>query len=488
MKKRKAEPKAKQGADWPANKVAMWPVSKIKPYALNPRTHPVEQITMLAEMMKRYGVDQPIVVDNEGVILKGHGRRLAALSAGFERYPVVIHRGLSDDEKRAMRIEDNQTILLAGWDEDLLRQEIMELNQADYPVELLGFSQADLAKYLQPPELPADPDAVVEPVKNPAVRQGDVWQLGDHRLVCGDSTQKDTWDALMTPTERAALVFTDPPYGVSYTSGRFDVIEGDHKRRDDLYKMLVAALRQMAARATDGAAFYIWHASSTREDFSQAMKAAGLAESQYLIWVKPSIVMGHADYQWMHEPCIYGSKAGGKPTFYGPRTEATVWHVQTGGNEKDVAATIGNGVLLLDGNGAQLFVQARAPKNKKLRQIRITDGGSAYLSGSERQDGTVWEVTRDGQHIHPTQKPVELARRAIENSSKPGEIVVDGFAGSGVIFIAAEMTGRRARGVELDPIYAHGIIERWEKFTGGKAINAATGKTLAQTASARRKR
>lgn len=457
---------------WPASSVEMWPLDKIIPYEGNPRTHPSDQVEALARDMLEDGVTMPILIDEDGVILAGHGRRLGALANGFTEYPVVIARGWSKERKRAVRIKDNQRALQSGWDNGLIQAEITSLKTGGYDIQLLGFPEATLRGWGigAGATTAADPEAIPEAPKKPIVRVGDIWTLGKHRLACGDSTSSEVWKALFG-RERASMVFTDPPYGVSYQapSGAFGIIEGDKKRRDDLYKMLVNSLREMVRYATDAAAFYIWHASSTREDFAQAMKAVGLAERQYLMWVKPAIVFGHADYQWQHEPAFYAAKADKAPAFYGARAESTVWHVQLA-TAKDTAATIGNGMLLLDGQGGSLYVQSRAPKNKKLRQIRLQDGGNVYLSGADRQDGTVWEVARDPGHEHPTQKPVELARRAIENSSKPGEIVADGFLGSSTSLIGAELTGRRCFGIELDPVYAEVGIRRWERFTGQAAM------------------
>jgi DNA modification methylase len=476
-------------ASWPASKTEMWALERIKPYDKNPRDHSPEQIDLIARSMLDDGVTAPILVDEEGVIIYGHGRRMAAEKNAFKQYPVVVARGWSEQKKRAYRIKDNSLALISTWAPALLHGEVTLLKQEGYEMADLGFDSFQLAGYLTPPGKPAaDPEAIPEPPKNPSVRRGDVWVLGNHRIVVGDATLPETWKELFG-RDKAALVFTDPPYGVSYeaASGKFGVIEGDHKRRDDLYKMLTASLREMARHATDSAAFYIWHASSTREDFAQAMKAVGIVEKQYLMWVKPAHVFGRADYQWQHEPCFYASKAEHSPEFYGKRTETTVWHVQMV-SAKETAATVGNGLILLDGEGASLYVQSKAPKNKKLRQVRITKDTSVYLTGSERQDGTVWEVARDPNHEHPTQKPVELARRAIENSSKPGEIVTDGFLGSGTTLIGAEMTARRCFATEIDPVYAEVAIRRWERFTGDQARLEATDQTLDEVVKARRKK
>lgn len=463
-----------------------WSLDRIKPYPNNPRTHPPEQITLLATLLRKFGPDQPIVVDEDGTILKGHGRRLGAEEGELGGFWVKQRTGLSDAEKRAMRIADNQVALLSGWDDELVRLEMQVLKTEDFPLELLGFSDKQLADFSDMSPAPTgNPEAVPEAPKTPIVRIGDLWELGKHRLFCGDSTVPDTWKQLFGD-ERAAMVFTDPPYGVSYQdqSGNFAVIEGDKKRQDALYKMLHQALRELVKIARNDAGFYIWHASSTREDFAQAMKAVGLTERQYLMWVKPSIVLGRADYQWQHEPCFYASKGETPPAFYADRAQSTVWHAQLV-QENETCVTIGSGVLLLNGEGGTLYIQSKAPKNKKLRQIRLNEQSKIMLSGADRQDGTVWEVGRDSDYEHPTQKPVELARRAIENSSRAGEIVADGFLGSFTTGIACEMTGRRCYGVEIDPKFAEVDIQRWMRFTG--QVATLDGVPFEEVAKARRR-
>jgi DNA modification methylase len=466
----------------PAMAPESWPLAQIHPYPENPRVHPQEQINLLARLLAKYGIDQPIVCDEGGVILKGHGRRLAALQAGLTEFPVVVRRGLSEDDKRAMRIQDNQAALLSEWSQQLIKRELAHLKLAGFDMPLLGFGDRQLATWGIGTGIPEfkDPDEIPTEPKRPIVKLGEVWLLGQHRLAIGDATSASTWKALFG-RDRAAMVFTDPPYGVSYAarSGKFDVIKCDEKRRDELYTMLVKALRETARYTVDRGALYIWHASSTREDFAQAMKAVGISERQYLIWVKPAIVLGWGDYRWAHEPCFYAAKGDQAPAFYGERDASTVWHVQLA-RPKETSTTVGSGVVLLDGHGAELYVQMRPPKNKKARQIRIQQGQMVLLAGAER-DTTIWEVARDRSPEHPTQKPVELARRAIENSSQPGEIIADGFLGSGTTLIAAEMTGRRCYGIELDPIYAEVTIRRWEKFAGAAAVCEASGQTFAET-------
>ena len=239
---------------------------------------------------------------------------------------------------------------------------------------------------------------------------GDIWELGGHRLLCGDSTDKKNWAALFG-RDVASMVWTDPPYGVSYEdpAGKFEVIAGDRKRRDDLYKMLVGAFAGMVSHTKPKAAFYIWHASSTRNDFTEAMTAAGLTENEYLIWAKPSGAFGRADYKWAHEPAFYASKSGNTPDFHGEPNETTVWRVSAVTTE-ETSVVIGTGLVLLDGEGRSLYVQPKTPKGKKLREIRLTGARPRVVLADDAGDSTVWEVARDKDYKHPTQKPVELQR------------------------------------------------------------------------------
>lgn len=471
---------------WPAASVEMRPLSKIKPYASNPRRHPQAQIEALAADMKTDGVTMPILIDDDGVIIAGHGRLLAAALAGFEEYPVVTARGWTEQRKRAVRIKDNQVALLSTWDSELIRAEVVALKAEGFNTTLLGFSEVELRRWgvAAAGERETDPDIIPQPKKGTA-RVGDVWALGPHRMLVGDSTDPENWKRLFGQA-RASMIFTDPPYGVDYVapSGDHEIIKGDEKRRDDLYGMLVGAFKNMARYSTPTAAAYIWHASVTREDFAQALKAANWTEKQYIMWVKPGHAFGRADYQWAHEPAFYCAQGNTSPAFYGQRSEPTVWYAAIR-QAKDVSMAIGSGLLILDGNGNTLFIQSRAPKGKKLRQVRIDDKMRVILGADTA--GDVWQVGRDGATVHPTQKPVELARRAIENSSRPGEIIADAFGGSFTTLIGAEMTGRCFYGMDLDEKYCDVGITRWMKYTGkiatlnGKTYEQVTRERLKQT-------
>lgn len=267
------------------------------------------------------------------------------------------------------------------------------------------------------------------------------------------------------------MVHTDPPYGVSYEtqSGKFDMIKNDDKTGDALLSDLLLPVFNLYRKYTiPEAAFYIWHASSTRRDFEDAMIAAGLMEQQYLIWVKNGISLGRANYQWAHEPCFYASRAGVTPNFYGDRAQHTVWRVTTH-QDGQLMTVLGGGMLLTDGKGNQLYMTDKAPKGKKYRSVRMEEGKPLSIYNEERMD-TVWEIARETNTLHPTQKPVEIPIRAIENSSRPGEIVLDFFGGSGSTLMGAEMTGRRCYTSELDPQYGDVIISRYVMHTGNIAV------------------
>lgn len=454
--------------NWPAMSPRAWAIDRIIPYPDNPKTHPPAQVRKLAELFQQFGIDQPIVVDEGGVILKGHGRRLAAIEAGMSEFPVVQHLGLSDVDKEVMRIEDNAVPLLGTWDASKLRMSIGKMRLAGFDPKRLSFSEAQLRRFMPAEATPEVRDTDAK-AKRTIAKVGDLWTLGQHKLICGDSTDAAQW-ARLFGQERAACGFTDPPYGVSYVDAGGASIQNDEKRRDALYLILVGGLKNFARYLRDDAGAYIWHASSTRRDFDDALLAAGLNEREYLMWVKPTVVFGRADYQWQHEPCFYASRGDHAPKFYGGRAESTCWNVEITGAAA-TAANVGTGLLLMDGNGAELFVQSGVPKGKKARQVRVQRGAKISLLDNQAET-TVWQIGRDTGYVHPTQKPVELARRAIENSSRPGEIVSDAFLGSGTTLIAAEMTGRRCYGLELDPKYVDAIVARWEKLTGQKAVRS----------------
>ena len=450
-------------------------IGKAVPNPKNPNQHPKKQIELLAKIIKAQGWRQPITISNRsGLIVKGHGRLQAAILLGLDKVPVDFQNYGSEAEEIADLTADNRIAELSDMDADMLGGILSDINLEEFPIELSGYTEEELEELIggiaEEDSAADDLDDEKEQPLPPMSKPGDLWLLGEHRLICGDATDPATIDRLMNG-EKAAMVHTDPPYGVSYEtqSGKFSMIKNDDKTHDDLYyKLLLPAFNNYRKHTIEEAAFYIWHASSTRRDFEDAMTAAGLMENQYLIWVKNGITLGHSDYQWGHEPCFYASKAGVKPNFYGDRAQHTVWRIttrQTG----QLTTVLGKGVVLTDGTGGKLFVTDKPPKDKKMRYIRMEEGKPIDLSQDDKMQ-TVWEIARETNTLHPTQKPVEIPMRAIENSSKPGEIVIDLFGGSGSTLLGAEMTGRRCYTTELDPCYCDVIISRYVTQTGNIGV------------------
>lgn len=452
-------------------------IKNLKPNPANPNQHGERQIKLLADIIKGNGWRAPITVSKRsGLMVKGHGRRMAALQAGMQYAPVEYQEYASEAEEHADLIADNRIAELSSMESQKLLDMVDTLGDA--PVELTGFTEQDLQDILEAINggtETEDDGADAEPEdhgeQEPISKPGDLWHLGSHRLLCGSATSESDIGRLMGD-RLAQMVHTDPPYGVSYEtqSGKFEMIKNDDKTHDELMgELLIPAFRNYVKYTHDDAAFYIWHASSTKRDFEDAMIAAGLMEKQYLIWVKNSPVLGHADYQWSHEPCYYAEKAGQHAKWCGDRSQRTAWNVVYRGRD-GVATTLTGGVVLTDGVGNKLYLTGKPPKGKKTRYIRLSEGRSVCLY-EDGMDKTVWEVARETNTIHPTQKPVEIPIRAITNSSETGDIVLDFFGGSGSTLIAAEMTGRICYCTELDPKYVDGIVKRYIETTEDNSVN-----------------
>jgi len=432
-------------------------VSSLIPYAQNAKIHSKEQIAKIAGSIRSFGFNNPVLIDADNGIIAGHGRVLAAEKLSMEEVPCIRLSHLTENQKRAYILADNRlTEIGGGWDEEMLRLEIDELMELGQDLAEIGFDDFFKDKGEQPA---GDPDKT--PTENywPAlVEPGDLVELVSpsgvrHRLLCGDSTKQADVERLMDG-QKIQLLHTDPPYGVSYTSDTHGSIKNDDKRGNDLIKSLIQpALKCAVSVGKPDAAYYIWHANSTRDEFAWAMKAAGLQERQYIIWVKPSFVFGHADYHWGHEPAFYAGTFGNRPRFLGDRKNSTVWRVT---KCNDGMIDVREGVVLTDGE-SNLYIKTTAPKNQK-RVIRI-DGPVQIADG----ESDAWEISIDDKkdYIHPTQKPVEIPLRAIQNHCMAGDAVLDLFAGSGSTLIAAEMAGAVGYGMELDPKFCDAISARW---------------------------
>lgn len=445
------------------------PIRELKPNPANPNTHGDSQIKLLGDIIESTGWRAPITVSKRsGLIVKGHGRRMAAIHKGLQYAPVEYQDYATDAEERADLLADNRIAELAEMDEGKLADMIKDI-QGEISTELAGYTAKDIENLLgdvKPDTV--DDGADAEEKEFPAVcKPGDLWHLGRHRLLCGSATNEADISRLMG-SDRAQMVHTDPPYGVSYvsSSGRFDMIKNDQHHGDDLLQgLLIPAFKNYVKYTTDDAAFYIWFATRSAREFMDAMDAAGIEWTQRIVWVKNQFVLGHEDYEWNDEPCFYGRKSGGrKPPFYGDRAQSTSWRV-TARDKNSMATTLSGGVMITDGHGGQLYITDRKPKGKKCRTIRLKDGRSLYLQNPSAQT-TTWTVDKDAHIDHPNQKPLELPARAIRNSSKEGDLVVDFFGGSGSTLLAAEMENRRCYCTELDPKYCDLIIKRYTDATG----------------------
>lgn len=452
---------------WLASKVEHWPIGKLIPYARNPRTHSEEQVAQIAASILEFGWTSPILVDKHAGVIAGHARLQAARKLGLTEVPVIVLDHLSEAQRRALVIADNKLALNAGWDEELLRGLLTELREDEFNLDVLGFSDQEMEALLaEPPTIGeglTDEDAVPEPLEEPVSRRGDLWVLGEHRLLCGDSANREDVDHLVAG-ETVDLANLDPPYNVRVEPRSNNAIAAglssfgglQHHQSFDLHRGVSKAkrttkklrpkdralandfmndadydvlLRQwfsnLAAVLKLGGAFYIWGGYANCANYPLALAECGLYFSQAIIWVKNMPVLTRKDFMGAHEWCFYGWKEG-----------AAHWFNPDYNNVRDV-----------------------------------------------------WEVAKVPPQamVHLTEKPVELAARALTYSSRPGEVVLDLFGGSGSTLIAAEKLGRRARLMEIDPAYCDVVISRWQSHTGKKAVLEGDGRSFEEIADERRR-
>jgi len=394
-------------------------VDKLIPYARNARTHSDEQVAQIAASIREFGFNNPILIADDNTIIAGHGRVMAARKLGLTDAPCIRLSHLSETQRKAYILADNKLALNAGWENSLLSVELEELIGSGFDISLTGFTQEeiDALKPIEVTEGLTDEDAVPEVPEEPVTRLGDVWLLGKHRVMCGDSTSITDLERL-SAGQLVDIWLTDPPYNVAYEGKTKDALKIQNDSMDDeqfrqfLRDAYVAADTVMKP----GAVFYIWHADSEGYNFRGAAKDAGWKVRQCLVWKKQSMVMGRQDYHWKHEPCLYGWK-----------------------------------------------------------------DGAGHLWASDRKQTTILEFDRPSRNgEHPTMKPVALFEYQLLNNTKGGDIVLDSFGGSGTTLIAAEKNGRVARLMELDPKYCDVIVKRWQDFTGKKATLESDGREFDQ--------
>jgi len=405
-------------------KIKMTPVEQLVPYAGNARTHSDQQIAQIAASVTEFGFTNPVLTGADNVIIAGHGRLLAAQKLGMDTVPVIILDHLSDAQRRALVIADNKLAENAGWDEELLRTELAALDDMEFDLDLMGFSDEELDGLLGDPEDPAlgeteGEDDVPETPEDPVSRPGDLWLLGKHRLLCGDATVATDVERVLNGTQPLLMV-TDPPYGVEYDPGwRNQAGAAKTKRTGKVLNDDRADWRE-AWSLFPGDVAYVWHGALHATTVAESLEVAGFNVRSQIIWAKDRLVLSRGDYHWQHEPCWYAVKKTGKGHWAGDRKQTTLWHIAN----KD----------------------------------------------------------QDAETVHGTQKPVECMRRPILNNSSPGQIVYEPFMGSGTTLIAAESTGRVCFGIELNPAYVDVAVQRWQQFTGQDAVLDGTDKTFADLA------
>ncbi len=403
-------------------KIRMMPAGDLTPYAGNARMHSDAQIAQIAASIEEFGFTNPILANGEGVIIAGHGRLLAAQRLGLDKVPVITLDHLSEAQRRALVIADNKIAENAGWDEELLRVELAALQEMEFDIDLVGFSDEELNDLLGDLEAKAlgeveGEDEVPETPEDPVSRPGNLWILGNHRLLCGDSTVVTDVERVLG-TVKPLLMVTDPPYGVEYDPGWRNQAGAAKTRRTGKVLNDDRADWRDAWALFPGDVAYVWHGALHAATVAESLEAAGFAIRSQIIWAKDRLVLSRGDYHWQHEPCWYAVKKTGKGHWAGDRKQSTLWQIAN----KD----------------------------------------------------------QDAETVHGTQKPVECMRRPILNNSSPGQAVYEPFMGSGTTLIAAETTGRVCLGIELNPAYVDVAVERWQQFTGQQAVLDGDGSSFAE--------
>ena len=408
-----------------ATNFELWPLDRLIPYARNARTHNEDQVAQVAASILEFGFANPILVGADGVIIAGHARLLAARKLGMTEVPVIVLDHLSETQRRALVLADNRLALSAGWDEEMLRVELAALGEDGFKLDLVGFTDEEIESLLRDPkqvvEGSTDEDAVPEAPETAVTVPGDIWLLGEHRLLCGDATQMADV-AKVLAGGLADMAFLDPPYNVNYGATMKDKLRGKKRKiaNDNLGDGFEQFLRDSCTNllAVTKGAIYICMSSSEIHTLQRVFREAGGHWSTFIVWAKNTFTMGRSDYQRQYEPILYGWKEGTDHFWCGARDQGDVWFI---------------------------------------KKPHVND-------------------------LHPMMKPVELVERAIRNSSKSRDTVLDPFGGSGTTLIACERSGRQARLIELEPKYIDVIIRRWQGFTCNEATLEGDGRSFREIA------
>ena len=408
---------------WPADKVERWPIDRLIPYARNARTHSNQQVDQIAASIREWGWTNPVLLAEDGTIIAGHGRVLAARKLGIAQIPVMVAAGWSEAQKRAYALADNKLALNAGWDEAMLAFEFADITELGFDLGLIGFSEEEIAALNANSGAGlTDPDEVPETPTNPVSTPGDVWRMGRHRLLCGDSTASGDVAKVLGGVQPHLMV-TDPPYGVDYDPA-WRAEAGVKQNKERLGKVANddRADWREAWELFPGSVAYVWHAGRYASTVQDSLSSVGFDVRAQIIWAKDRFALSRGHYHWQHEPCWYAVRQGAS-NWTGDRKQSTLWQIPA----------------------------------------------------------------REGPGFdHGTQKPVECMKRPIDNNSSPGQAVYEPFCGSGTTIIAAEMTGRVCYAVELLGQYVDVAVERWQAFTGKSATLDGDGRSFTEVAGERR--
>lgn len=437
--------------DWPASEIVRRETADLIPYARNSRTHSQSQIRKIAASIKEWGWTNPVLIDEEGGVIAGHGRLLAAELLRIREVPCIVAKGWTKAQQRAYVIADNQLALDAGWDQEMLRVELEEIEEMGFDLDLVGFDEKELDDIMSTGgPIEEGKDKKVEPVPDPISELGTLWILGNHRLLCGDSTDAAQVDRLLAGA-KPGLMVTDPPYGVEYDAewrneAGISATKQTGKVHNDDRASWSAAFRHFP-----GDVAYVWHAGLYASQVERSLAAVGLELRQQIVWVKHRFAISRGNYHWRHEPCWYAVRKNGSADWQGGRKQNTVW--------ADI-------VDMPDAERGELFA------------TRINEDQVLAFDASAT---TVWEIRHDAPAGggHSTQKPVECMARPMRNHKM--KLVYEPFAGSGTTVIAAQALGRTCFAMELDPRYVDAIVRRWQEHTGREAVNEATGLTFAES-------
>lgn len=429
--------------------IVMVPLDELAPYENNTRAHNDDDVAQIARSIQRYGFNDPVGIwSDQNIIVEGHGRLMAARSLGMTEIPCVRLDHLTDDQRREYGIMHNKTAELSDWDFDALERELQDLDLSEFGLTFDPDSaeaqdtEEELLASVQEDEVPEPPNDDPEkgPVQKPESVRGQIWQLGVHRLMCGDSTEEADVRLLMDGAT-ADCVITDPPYNVAIENSQGMKLQNDDMNDEAFFHFMTSAFTQMTRSLKPGGAFYVWHADKIGAHVAAAMEEAGAPPKQRLIWVKNNFTLGrNNDYQNKHESCWYGWRQGAAHWFTPSRSQTTVLE-----------------------NPPEFAKMSKAELVEYLQQLFDEENPESL------QTDVIHEARPFKNDLHPTMKPVRLIARTMRNSTRPGDLVLDLFGGSGTTMIAAEQLGRKAFLMELDERYCDVIIKRWEKWTGKQA-------------------